>query len=326
MSASILHFTPRAELEPAENVDAFIDMCRRSEVLNAHVQFDKNVWDAGGLKGHNKVHRAVFSNLEASSKSDPEPCLAEPFLSFAKAVLVYLQDQRPVTSQAPRITALRCIEAALRQHHKGCRPTAVDAVMLDTAVEFARRQVSPAVAYRVAGQIEAIAELMRTKQFISLRGKWLHGLVKPQEHGTRIDAQALEARQKKLPSEEILKAIGGIFQEATSTLDVLVSSFLALMLCEPERINEPLRLSRNCLVEEGAKIGMRWPGSKGFEDGTKWFPTIMGPLARDALGNILNATAPGQALAAWYTANPTTLYLHEGAECVFRLVAGAIPR
>jgi hypothetical protein len=313
MSASILHFTPRAELEPAENVDAFIDMCRQSEVLNAHLQFEKNVWDAGRLKGHNKVHRAVFSNLEASSKSEPEPCLAEPFLPFAKAVLVYLEDQRPVTSQAPRITALRCIEAALREHHKGCRPTALDTMVLDTAVDLARRQVSPSVAYRVAGQIEAIAELMRTKQFISLRGKWLHSLTKPQEHGTRIGADALEARQKKLPSAETLMAIGGIFQEATSAPDVLVSSFLTLMLCAPERINEPLGLSRNSLVEEGSKIGMRWPGSKGFEDGTKWLPTVMGPLAREALGKILKVTAPAQALAAWYTANPNTLYLHDGA-------------
>lgn len=101
MSASILHFTPSAELEPAESVDAFIDMCQQSEVLNAHLQFAKNVWDVGHLKGHNKVHRAVFSNLEASSKSDSEPCLSDPFLSFAKAVLVYFEDQRPVTSQAP---------------------------------------------------------------------------------------------------------------------------------------------------------------------------------------------------------------------------------
>lgn len=314
MTASILHFTPRAELEPAENVNAFIDMCRHSEVLNAHVQFDKNVWDCGQLRGHNKVHRAVFSNLEASSKSEPEPYLAEPFLSFAKAIIVYFQDQRPVTSQGPRITALRCIEAALREHHKGCRPTAVDSQVLDTAVALAKRQVSAAVAYRVAGQIEAIAEFMRSKQFIALRGKWLHGMSKPKEHGSRIDADALEARQKKLPSAEALSSIGAIFQEATSAPDVLVSSFLALMLCAPERINEPLRLERNSLVDERGEIGMRWPGSKGFEDGVKWFPTLMGPLAKEAMTNILRTTAPGQAIAAWYTKNPKKLYLHEKAQ------------
>ncbi|GAC1412356.1 MAG: hypothetical protein NVSMB57_07760 [Actinomycetota bacterium] len=314
MTASILHFTPRAELEPTENVDAFIDLCRQSEVLKAHIQFAKNVWDCGEFKGHNKVHRAVFSNLEASSTSDPEPCLAEPFLSFAKAVLVYFQDQRPVTSQGPRIMALRCIEASLREHNKGCRPTAVDGPALDTAVELARQQVFASVAYRVAGQIEAIADFMRSKQFIFLRGKWLHGVPKPQEHGSRIAPDALKARQEKLPSAEALGAIGAIFQEATSVPDVLVSSFLALMLCAPERINEPLRLVRNSLVEEDGKIGMRWPGSKGFEDGVKWFPTLMGPLAQDAMTNILRVTVPAQALAAWYTENPTKLYLHEDAK------------
>lgn len=314
MTASILHFTPRAELEPAENVDAFIEMCRHSEVLNAHVQFEKNVWDCGGFKGHNKVHRAVFSNLEASSKSKREPCLAEPFLSFAKATLVYFEDQRPVESQGPRIAALRCIEAALREHNRGCRPTAVDSQVLDTAVSLARRQVSASVAYRTAGQIEAIAEFMRLKQFISLRGKWLHGMSKPLEHGSRIDPDAQKARADKLPSAEALTAIGTIFQEATSPLDVIVSSILTLLLCAPERVNEPLRLVRNSLVEESGKIGMRWPGSKGFEDGVKWFPTVMGPLAKEAMGRILRTTAPGHALVNWYTENPTKLYFHEGAQ------------
>lgn len=181
-------------------------------------------------------------------------------------------------------------------------------------MELARRQVSAAVAYRVAGQIEAIAEFMRLKQFISLRDKWLHGMSKPQEHGSRIAPDALKARQKKLPSKEALMAIGYIFQEATTAPDVLVSSFLALMLCAPERINEALGLSRNNLVEEKGKIGMRWPGSKGFEDGVKWFPTAMGPLAREAMRNILNVTEPAQVLADWYTKNPKKLYLHEGAK------------
>ena len=43
MSASILHFTPRDELEPAANLRAFIKLCRESEVLGAKEQFAKTV-------------------------------------------------------------------------------------------------------------------------------------------------------------------------------------------------------------------------------------------------------------------------------------------
>jgi len=316
MSTSVLNFTPRAELEPLANLEAFVELCRDSEVLGAKWQFEKNVWEVGYLKGHNKVHRAVFSTLEASRVNEPTPSLPYPFLDFAKASLVYLHDKRPVESQSMRIGAFRCLEAALRESSKGSRPTAVDEMVLDSAVELAK-QVSPGVAYRIAGQIQHIAEFMCTKGFISLRQRWTHGLKKPQELGSRISKEALTARQEKLPSAATLRALGGIFHEAIEPADILVSSNTGLMLCAPERINELLRLRRNCLVEGDieyrGKLGLRWSGSKGFDDTTKWLPSEMVPIARQAVANIIKVTAPAQKLAAWYTANPTTLYLHEGA-------------
>lgn len=317
MSAVVLHFTPRAELEPQANIEAFISLCKQSEVLGARAQFELNVWKVGHLKGHNKVHRVVFSTLEAASNDAPEPSMPQPFLDFAKAALVYLQDKRPIVSHGQRIAAFRCLEAALREWSKGSRPTAVNPDVLDTAAELARKQVSPGVAYRIAGQLEMIAELMNSNAFISLRNPWVHGMKKPQELGSRISKEALAARQEKLPSAAALRALAGIFHQATEAPDVLVSSYTALMVCAPERINEVLRLQRNCLVEgEGefsGKLGVRWAGSKGFEDTTKWLPTEMAPVAREAVANLLKLTAPAQQIAAWYAANPGKLYLHETA-------------
>lgn len=317
MSAPVLLFTPRAELEPSANVDAFIALCRSSRVLNADVQFDKNIWDVGYQKGQNKVLRAIFSTLEASGRNEPEPTLPPPFLDFAKATLIYLQDKRPVASPSVRVAALRCLEAALQECTKGSRPTAIDDVILDSAVELARRQVSPAAAYRIAGQLEYIADFMRSKEFITLRQRWTHGVKKPVERGSRISKEALRARQEKLPSAATLRALGGIFHEAREIADIVVSSNTALMLCAPERINEVLRLRRNCIVDgEGefrGKLGLRWSGSKGFENTTKWIPTEMTAIARQAVGNLITVSEPAQKLAAWYTANPKHMYLHAGA-------------
>ncbi|MFM0241360.1 hypothetical protein [Paraburkholderia phytofirmans] len=106
MNAPVLHFTPRAELEPQANLEAFIALCRNSDVLGAREQFDKNAWEVGYVKGQNKVNRVVFSTLEASREDRSEPNLPHPFLDFAKATIVYLHDKRPVTSQAQRIAAL----------------------------------------------------------------------------------------------------------------------------------------------------------------------------------------------------------------------------
>ncbi|POR56203.1 hypothetical protein B0G62_101600 [Paraburkholderia eburnea] len=184
MTAPVLNFTPQAELEPLANIEAFIALCRDSDVLGARKQFDKSVWDLGYFKGQNKVNRGVFSTLEACREDKSEPSLPQPFLDFAKATLVYLQDKRPVTSQAQRIAALRCLEAALRESNKGSRPTAIDETVLDSAVVLARQKVSPAVAYRTAGQLQIIAEFMCKKEFIRLRQRWVHGFKKPREIGS----------------------------------------------------------------------------------------------------------------------------------------------
>lgn len=317
VSTNVLLFTPRAELEPQQNLEAFIDVCRHSEVLNAKVQFDKNVWDIGFLKGHNKAHRAVFTTMEAAKASAYEPCMPAPFLDFAKAVLVYLHDSRPVVSQARRVAALRCLEASLQEWNKASRPTAVNVEILDTAVELARRSLSPGTAYGVAGQIQLVAELMQSKGFISLRQPWQHSMKKPAELGSRISKEALKARQEKMPSAAALRALGGIFQEAVEPRDIVVSSYAALMTCAPERVNEVLRLQRNCVVEGDGrfvgKLGLRWAGSKGAEDTVKWLPTEMVPVAKQAVANLLQASEDAHRLAAWYTAHPDTLYLHEGA-------------
>ncbi len=317
MNAAILHFTPKVELGPQENLKAFVQLCRESEVLGARTQFELSTWKVGHRKGRNDAHRIYFSTMEAVRRRSDVPVLPEPFLSFSKAVLVYLHDQRPVVSLSRRVAALRVLEAALHESNKGSRPTAVTTEVLDRAVELARESYGPGAAYRIAGQLSLVAELMRDKGFISMRQSWAHGLKKPNALGSRISKEALEARQEKLPSAAALRAVGGIFQQATKPRDVLVSSFTALLTCAPERINEVVRLKRNCLVHGDGrfhgKLGLRWPGSKGAYDTTKWLPSQMAPVAEQAVKNLLEATSPAHELAKWYTRNPDQLYLHEGA-------------
>lgn len=318
MTACVLQFTPRAELTPEANLKAFIALCRNSELFDARLKFDLNVWEGGRLKGHNTMQRLIFSTLEAARLNVQAPCMAQPFLDFAKAVIIYLQDYRPVVTFGARLATLRCLEAALGTRNKGFRPTAIDVDVLDTAVELAVERFKPGIAYRIAGQLKIIAELLRTKRLIGLRTPWEHGQKKPKEIGSRISKEALAARENKLPSAAVLRALAGIFYSATEVGDIVLSSYCALMLSAPERVNEALRIRRNCLVEgQGefrGKLGVRWPGSKGFENTTKWLPTEMVPVARVAIKNLLKVSTPAQEIAAWYTANPQKLFVHPGAK------------
>lgn len=317
MTSTVLHFVSNAEQGPLTNIENFINNCRQSMVLSAQGQFENNIWTFGYRKGRNSPVRAVFSSLEASKTASTTPTMAQPFLDFAKAVLIYLQDKRPVVSIGSRIMALRCIEAALQEMNQEPNPIGVTTEVLDTAVELARRQVSPQAAYNVAGQLQLVADLMREKGFVSFRQSWVHGLKRPGELGSRISTEALKARQEKLPSSAVLRALAGIFHESTKPRDILVSSVTALMLCAPERINEVLRLRRNCLVEGKGRftgrLGLRWEGSKGAEDTTKWLPSQMTTIAKQAVTNLLRVTEPANLIACWYHENPSSIYLHPNA-------------
>lgn len=318
MNAGVLHFTPKAELDAKFNLTAFIELCRQSDVLGARAQFDQHIWDLGRVKGQNKVLRAVFSTLTAAQMRLNEPTLPQPFLDFAKAMLVYLQDKRPVVSHMQRVMALRYIEAALQQMDKGSRPTAVNHEVLDVAVELASESVSIATAYGIAGQMQLIAETMAKCGLISMRQPWISSAARPKPLGSRISKEALRARQDKLPSAAALRALAGIFQQAVEPRDVLVSSYTAVMACAPERINEVLRLQRNCVVKGDGrfvgKVGLRWPGTKGANDTVKWLPTEMAPVAERAIENLLKLSAPAQEVATWYTNHPDRLFLHKAAE------------
>lgn len=317
MSAEVLHFTPKDELDSQANLLAFIELCRTSLVLNARSQFASDRWEIGRRKGKKTEERAVFSTLRAAIEGGDEP-LPQPFRDFSKACIVYLQATRPVVSQGQRLAALRCLEASLREQSKDARPTAVNVDVLDGAAALAKEHYGAEAAYRVAGQLQLIATLMRDKRLISLTQAWVHPLARPRAKADRVSPEGQKAREEKLPSPGLVRALGVIFQTATEPRDVVVSSYAAVMLCAPERINEVLRLRRDCLVAgEGrfeGKLGLRWPGSKGFPDSTKWLPSEMVSVATQAHVNLLKATQPAHELARWYSANPNRVYLHAEAE------------
>lgn len=317
LSAEVLHFTPRDELGPHGNLQAFVELCRSSMVLGARNQFDMDSWEVGQRRGQNTIQRVIFSTLDAAAGRTDEP-MPQPYRDLSKACIVYMQATRPVVSQGQRLAALRCLEAALRERSKDARPTAVDVDVLDTAAALAERHYTAEFAYRVAGQLELVAKLMREKRLITLSQSWAQPLRRPRSSPDRVSPEAHKAREEKLPSPSLIRALGFIFQSASEPRDVVVASYTAVMLCAPERINEVLRLKRNCLVEAddrfAGKLGLRWAGSKGFHDTTKWLPTEMAPVARQAIENLRKVTQPAHELACWYAANPDKVYLHPDAQ------------
>lgn len=316
---NVIYFTPKNELDFEINLKDFVATCQKSTIWNADKIFEANILDIGHQKGQNKMIRAIFSTFEAPAKIDENgPFMSEPFLSFAKALLLYLESIKPSKSLAFCVAAMRAIEYGLRKLSKGSRPTAVNESVLDEARKILNSKGnSDAYIYKVLGQMQIIANVMNKKGIIALSREWQHGMKKPTEVGSRISDEAVKAREDKMPSEAAIRALGAAFHEARDPADVYVSSIAALLLCSPERINEALRLRRNALIHgEGRfkdKLALRWSGSKGFDDAARWLPTAMIPVAKQAVENLINVTNLGTEIANWYLINPDKLYYHEEA-------------
>lgn len=104
MIADVVLFTPKIQSDASLNLEAFVAMCRSQlTIFGTDLPFDDIAWDvteAVQLKGHGKKRvRIYFSTQE--TMGDPNPVqMAEPFASFAKAYVRYMQGMRPTKNPA----------------------------------------------------------------------------------------------------------------------------------------------------------------------------------------------------------------------------------
>lgn len=73
-------------------------------------------------------------------------------------------------------------------------------------------------------------------------------------------------------------------------------------------------LSEGCEVEktghDGKRyLGIRWKGSKGFDDHVKLILPVMADVAREAIARVRRVTAPAREMARWYEDNPSVIFL-----------------
>ena len=131
-------------------------------------------------------------------------------------------------------------------------------------------------------------------------------------HFDRIGTEQERNRDRKLPSERAIAALGEAYRRARNPMDVIAVSAYALLLATHSRISELHRLDAyDCeveTVEDGKRrYGLRWHPSKGGQPETRWIPTAFEPLARDALQRIRELTEPARALARKYAAGDCIL-------------------
>lgn len=321
--ANVVYFKSRADLAAAQNLAEFVRLCRSDlDVFGADLPFDSNVWDISGyvdVKGRTKTVRVIFSSLAAAKLSKATPTMSENFLPFAKAYIRYWHGLKPTVSCGQRLTALRVLDSVLCDEMLNGDITATTGDILTQACNVIIRQYSKALAPKLAGALEKISDFLLENKLAQMSTRWVKPISKAREHGQRVGKVADAAREKKMPSAAAIEAMAHVFRNASEPIEIYVGSTLGLLHCAPQRINETVRLTVGCEVEqkdtEGhTQYGLRWPGSKGFENSVKWILPTMAEVAKLAIRRLHVVTAEARKIAVWYENNPKKVYLPEHLE------------
>jgi hypothetical protein len=313
----VVVFTPLAQLDAQNNLNNFIEMSRHDlTIFGKDLKFIDNVWDVTAyieLKGHgNKRLRLIFSDFQTVNDKNWK-AMSEPFLSFAKSYIRYIQGLRPTKNIAFRISALRAIEKSLIEFKQISDPTLIDLDTLNRAAQLIKENFTDATAYRIGGQLEIISNFLIDNRLTKLSHQWHSSISRPSDT-TRVGKQFDERRNEKLPSQRALEALPAIFHLASDNSDLLITSIAAILCSAPDRINEVLLLPDDCEVHERNKdnrdiYGLRWWPAKGANPMIKWIIPSMAEVVEAAIKRIKKVTAPARIIAQWYTLHPNTIFL-----------------
>ncbi|MBX9675957.1 MAG: hypothetical protein K2V71_05050 [Methylotenera sp.] len=323
--AELLLFQPKAELDAFENLQGFIDSCRTElTVFGADLPFDANVWDITdsiNIKGHgNKRHRLIFSTFETVNNNSPSP-MPEPFLSFAKAYMRYMQSFRPIIGFGSRLTSLRVLESALRECYGESNPMKADLLIFNRAAQIIIDKYADSHAYVVGAQLGILAQFLSSNKLTTLPVLW-RNFIKRSENGIRVGKRFDERRNKMMPTRAALDALPEIFLKATDPVDVIVSSIAAMLCASPDRISEVLLLPLDCEVwQKNSKsgieaYGLRWRPAKGANPMIKWIVPSMVSVVQDAIAKIRKMTDESRRIAKWYEKHPKSIYLVKECGCL----------
>lgn len=316
MAADLVVFTPKAELDAIANLAAFVAMCKSQlTIFGSDLHFEGMEWDITKfvqLKGHGKKRiRIYFSTMETADDVRPTQ-MAEPFASFAKAYVRYMQGMRPTKNPSVRVTALRALDASLREMGDS-DPVRVDGETFNRAARVIAERLAGKTAYRIGTQLEVLAAFMSEHRLTTVPISWRSFIKRPVD-SVRVGHEFDKRRVEKMPSLAALEALPKAFHFATQPKEILYSSIAAILCSAPDRINEVLLLTENCEVHDRTSegkdaYGLRWWPAKGAEPMVKWVIPSMAPVVAESIARIRRLTEDARDIARWYESNPKSLYL-----------------
>jgi len=302
-------FDSKARKEAKTNLDKFIRVCRDDLTL-----YDSEVkkfnWTDWYWKSENKNINVKFVKLGVNHRRAVEKdWLSTPFIDFAKAYLRYQLSNKPtVNTKTQAMMALRALEKAYIDAGRVPDITQLNEDLLDDAELIAKNYFSKGAAYRAGFSLETLAKFVSVKNISEIYLDWSHSCPRENFNTNKTGIEGKRCRAKKMPRQAAIDAIAEVFSNSpTVDKDVFVTSTSLMLLSQPSRIGEVLRLRVDCddiKVEflkyidlEGRSntgYGWRFNAAKNYNPEIKWIPTVMQELAKDAVERLKKITQPAR--------------------------------
>lgn len=323
--AEVIRFVPKKDRTAKENLKNFITMAR--DVIPTWGDIEGFSWTESRWATTYRSIRFLNeenTNLHHSATPTPEQLMHPVFMDVAKAYLRYRHHTEPHRNIGREIAALRalehvlCIEIGLPDITKVCQRHFDEAVSL-----IARHKGAALIASELLNILKRLAD---------------HGIITGNAHfwthryhgdlsyaNTNGSFAPQEVKDKKLPDQDALLAIGDVFSrgydQPLEDVDVMVTSITGLLLSTPMRFNDFLRFRTDCLASDLDKDGetqyyLKYWVPKTKEFARKPIPKTMAETAIEALRRLTAITEEGRRLARYMETNPTNFYRHKNCPAV----------
>lgn len=322
-----IHVLPSAKhLDAEANLVAFVARARACTSFGA-VRFDDAMWEVALTKAKRAssaragVSRLYFTEALAGGRGEQGRVpLSEPFASFLKAVVRLREEDgsKHLDDHAGLIAAGRFLHGQMAEIDYD--PCKLLPDLFHQAANAARKAQSANTAYGTGKKLAELAGWVDRYGIGRALQDFNNPIRRPFGIEGRLDAEAKQRREEKLPSEASLDALATLANRVTEDVDVLRIRAVELLVCGGWRINELLSLPADCEVEERAyhdgqpvlddrgepvvRYGIRYWGEKGAPPAPKWIATPLVDVARRAVADIRRITQPARDAATFIARHP----------------------
>ncbi|MFV8662566.1 hypothetical protein ACNRBV_02050, partial [Ralstonia pseudosolanacearum] len=324
----------------AAAVKSFIDKARAAAPFGK-VPWEAVGWDVAGTSRAASSHKGgkIWFTSEFVQRTTLANAVQfdQPYGDFVRAYVCHMESRaKKGLATAYHNTIVRAFRYLYHAAKNAtCNPWELLPWHFNLAINACQAKEERSTAYRVGNALEAIAKKMDEGRLCAVRLDWTNPVPREAVDGglqnTRVGKEFVDRRNKMLPSERLLVALGRISsRHDLDDRDLVRQRTVDLLVCGGFRVIEVLTLPRNCWLEEPqlddygqpmvgqngvpvVRCGIRYVPAKGGHEKTriKWLPTVMVDVAKRAIDDIARLSKPFRDAACFMAENPGRTLLPE---------------